>query len=131
MQQKSSRRGLIVLILVLLLIGGTWLKRNAVYDWIRLRNYQVPSQIVQLATDTSMTPSATHLFYVNRPAIQDKNEFNQSCPNNGGERTIILGCYHGHQTGIFLYTVSDPQLNGVMQVTAAHEALHALYERLS
>lgn len=115
----------------MLILGTAWIKKDAIYDWNRLRNYQVPSQVVQLAADTTMTPQASHLFYVNRPVIQDKNSFNISCPNNGGEQTIVLGCYRGRQSGIFLYTVSDPQLNGVMQVTAAHEVLHAIYERLS
>lgn len=42
----------------------------------------------------------------------------------------MLGCYHGGQHGIFLLGVSDPRLEGVQQVTAAHEMLHAAYERL-
>jgi flagellar biosynthesis chaperone FliJ len=49
----------------------------------------------------------------------------------GGEKTIILGCYKGGDRGIYLYRVSDPRLDGVVEVTAAHEMLHAAYERLS
>jgi chromosome segregation ATPase len=41
-----------------------------------------------------------------------------------------LGCYHSNQEGIFVYNVSDPRLAGVEQVTAAHEMLHAAYDRL-
>jgi len=134
MRQKSKRGsfgGAIVLGLLLLVLGVTWFERNAVYDWFKLRNYQASSQVMQLAVQTTMTPQASHLFYVNHPQVQSSANFNQSCPNNGGEQTIVLGCYHSHETGIFLYNVSDPQLNGVMQVTAAHETLHAIYERLS
>ena len=131
MRQKSHRGGLVTLIILFLVVGGGWLKRSALYDWMRLRNYQPPSQVMQLEAETSMTPPASRLFYVNHPKILDKDNFNTKCPNNGGEQTIVLGCYHGHQTGIFLFTVSDPQLNGVMQVTAAHEMLHAIYDRLS
>jgi len=131
MRQKSRRGSVVVLLVLLLLLGGTWLKRNALYDWFKLRNYQAPSQIMQLATQTTMTSYTQHMFYINHPAVQDKTNFNQSCPDNGGEQTIVLGCYHNRESGIFLYNVSDPQLNGVMQVTAAHETLHAIYERLS
>jgi hypothetical protein len=47
------------------------------------------------------------------------------------EKTIILGCYHGNQAGIFIYNVQDQRLSGIQQVTAAHEMLHAAYDRLS
>ncbi len=109
-----------------------WTQRTALYDWWRLRNYTAPAQVVKLATDTAMTPSARHLFYVNHPTIeQDKVSFNQDCANRGREQTIVLGCYHDHELGIYLYDVTDPQLAGVEEVTAAHETLHAAYERLS
>lgn len=108
-----------------------WWQHWALYDWWRLRGYTPPANIVQLATDTTMTDPARHLFYVNHPVVEDKTSFNQDCQNNGGEQTIVLGCYHSHETGIFIYDVTDPQLSGVEQVTAAHEALHAIYERLS
>ncbi|HSX53348.1 MAG TPA: hypothetical protein VLF90_03185 [Patescibacteria group bacterium] len=131
MQSKPKRKGLITLLVLLALLVFVWLKHNAIYDWFQLRNYSAPAQVVQLATDTTMTSQTTHLFYVNHPAIESSSDFNASCPNNGGEQTIILGCYHNPQRGIFLFSVSDPQLNGVMQVTAAHETLHAIYDRLS
>jgi hypothetical protein len=43
----------------------------------------------------------------------------------------VLGCYHSGQNGIFIYNVQDSSLNGVQQVTAAHEVLHSVYARLS
>ncbi len=108
-----------------------WLQRNALYDWLRLHNYQPNAQIAALADQTTMTAYARHMFYINHPAIEDRTVFNQNCPDNGGEQTIVLGCYQPHETGIHLYSVTDPKLNGVEQVTAAHETLHAIYERLS
>src|SRR3989344_3309910 len=107
-----------------------WLNRLNIYDWYKLRGYQPPAQVEQLAVDTTMTSYAKHMFYINHPDIEDKAKFNQSCPNDTKEQTIVLGCYRGNETGIFLYNVTDAQLAGVMQVTAAHETLHAIYERL-
>ncbi len=115
--------------LLLALFFG-WTQRQNLYDWYRLRGYSPPITVIKLADATSMTSYTRHLFYVNRPVVEGKASFNQDCPDNGGEQTIILGCYHDHETGIFLYNVSDPKLSGVVQVTAAHEALHAIYERL-
>ncbi len=118
-----------ITILAVLVIAT--LQRQAIYDWFRLRNYSPPASVVSLTKATTMTPAATHVFYINHPAIEGKAEFNQNCPDNGGEHTIILGCYLSHETGIHIYSVTDPKLAGVEQVTAAHEMLHAAYERLS
>jgi hypothetical protein len=105
-----------------------WLNKDNIYDAARLHNYQVPAQVVQLADDNKMTPSSRRLFYVYHPQLQDKASFNTSC--SGGEKTIVLGCYVLRK-GIYLYDVKDERLQGVVQVTAAHEMLHAAYDRLS
>jgi hypothetical protein len=112
-------------------LGAAALERQNLYDWWALRNYQAPPIVLQLATQDTMTPYARKIFYVNHPNIETGPNFKNSCPNDGGEKTIVLGCYHAGQSGIFLLSVNDPLLNGVEQVTAAHEMLHSAYERLS
>jgi hypothetical protein len=105
-------------------------QRQQIYDWVRLQNYQPPAAISQLASDDAMTLYAQHLFYINHPDLtDDKTFFNKQCGNK--EQTIVLGCYHGNQQGIYLYSITDARLNGIEQVTAAHEMLHAVYDRLS
>ncbi len=106
-------------------------ERQNVFDWRKLHGYQAPAAISNLATDDTMTPQTRRIFYVNHPGVEDKTTFTKSCPNNGGEKTVVLGCYHSNQQGIFLLNVTDARLNGVEQVTAAHELLHAAYDRLS
>ncbi len=107
-----------------------WWQHQNIIDWVKLRNYQPPASIRALAIDDSMTPKAEHIFYVNHPKlISDRNEFADSC--SVAEQTIIEGCYRSSQSGIFIFDVSDPALRGIEQVTAAHEMLHAAYERLS
>jgi phage shock protein A len=103
-------------------------QRQAIYDWTRLRNYDPPPAVVQLASDTTMNDSARHLFYVYHPQLNNRDQFSQNC-TNVGEQTIVLGCYVS-RTGIYLFDIDDPRLEGVEQVTAAHEMLHAAYERL-
>ena len=110
--------------------GGLLLERQTVLDWWRLRDYAAPTNVVQLAEDDTMTAKAQHLFYVNHPDISTGSNFTTHCPS-GGEKTVILGCYVGNDAGIYVYAVSDARLNGVQQVTAAHEMLHAAYRRLS
>lgn len=116
--------------LLLALTGVLMWQRQAVSDWIMLFDYTPPAAVSSLAKQTTMTSSAEHLFYLNKPMIATKENFGSHCKNI--EKTIVLGCYHGGQSGIFILQVTDTsELHGVMQVTAAHEMLHAAYDRLS
>ncbi len=103
---------------------------QALTDWWQLRGYTPPASVVSLASADSMSASAKHIFYVNHPDLEsDPSAFQKDC--RVAEQTIVLGCYHGNQDGIFIYNVTDSRLVGVQQVTAAHEMLHAAYDRLS
>lgn len=128
---KSRGPKIVSLIISLLILLGfvcaLWQWR-AILDWARLRNYQAPAEIVELADTTTMTDQARRLFYVYHPELNGKEAFNQHCTNR--EQTIVLGCYVSNR-GIYLYDVQDPRLQGIKQVTAAHEMLHVGYERLS
>ena len=104
-----------------------WSQRWNIHDAMRLRSYNPPAEVSQLATDTTMNDSVRRVFYVNRPELQGREAFNQSCTSS--EQTIVLGCFVSG-TGIFLYNVTDERLKGIVQVTAAHEVLHAAYQRL-
>lgn len=131
---RVSRRQLKWLLFLLVTWGLMALivfKQQDITDWWRLRNYTAPPPVAQLATDTTMTPYARKVFFVNTPDLSDKAAFGKNCPGNGGEETIVLGCYRSGQHGIFLLDVTDERLQGVEQVTAAHEMLHAAYDRLS
>ena len=107
-----------------------WWQWHALYDWYRLRGYTPPPSISTLANQDTMTAYGKHLFYVNHPQLLgDVATFRQDCPES--EQTIVLGCYHPNEDGIYVYNVQDAQLQGVQQVTAAHEMLHGAYDRLS
>ncbi|MBI1952293.1 hypothetical protein HYS42_01045, partial [Candidatus Saccharibacteria bacterium] len=108
---------------------GYW-QRNAIYDAVRLYGYNAPSTVANLATRGTMTDYGRHMFYVNRPQlITDSDTFRKDC--TVAEQTIVLGCYHPTQQGIYVYSVSDARLAGIVEVTSAHEMLHAAYDRLS
>lgn len=99
-----------------------------ILDYVALYNYSPPAEVVKLADETTMNDTTRRVFYVNRPELQDKTEFKNSCVRQ--EETIVLGCYV-ENTGIFLLKVDDPRLDGIIEVTSAHEVLHAMYDRLS
>lgn len=118
-----------ILTLISLLIGGVLIVANfqSVYDWVMLRGYTPPNRVVEIADTTTMTDGTRRVFYVNQPQIDGKDKFKTEC--KATEQTIVLGCYVESQ-GIFLLDVKDQRLAGVMEVTAAHEVLHAEYDRL-
>lgn len=103
---------------------------QTISDYIALRNYQPPARIAQIRDDLQLTKTGETLFYVHDPQIVGSDEFSSSCPVR--EKTIVLGCYYTN-TSIFIYDVRDSraELQGVEEVTAAHEMLHAAYDRLN
>ncbi len=121
----------VVLLAWLLALGFAVANRQNIIDWWKLHQYSPQAAVASLAAQDTMTAYGKKIFYLNRPAIDHKSAFASACPNNGGEQTIVLGCYHAGESGISLLDVNDPRLDGVEQVTAAHEMLHGVYERLS
>jgi hypothetical protein len=119
-----------VSILTVGLIAGAffaWSQQTAIYDWYRLRNYIPAPEIVALADATRMTEVGRRHFYVQHPELNSREDFNKNCTDS--EFSIVLGCYV-QGIGIYIYDVEDPRLNGIKEVTAAHEMLHVVYERL-
>lgn len=121
--------GYILAVTILAVPFAAFVERENLQDWWLLRGYTPPRAVSQLASQDTMTPSATHIFYVNHPEVIDNAlAFRAQC--TATEQTIVLGCYHSDQRGIYIYDVKDGRLAGVEQVTAAHEMLHAAYDRL-
>lgn len=101
--------------------------RQAILDWWTLRNYVPSSEIAALSEEATMTNLGQRMFYLFDPQLLGKDTFNDAC--SVPEESIVLGCYDG--TGIYMFDIEDERLDGVEEVTAAHEMLHAVYDRLS
>lgn len=127
--KRSTGFQLVLLIISIVLFVLVYYYNQAIADWWKLRNYTPSAAVSQLATDDTMTPAARHLFYINHPNLQGGTTFSTNCKNTS-EKTIIFGCYHPVELGIYVQPVSDERLQGVEQVTSAHEMLHAAYDRL-
>jgi hypothetical protein len=120
-----------VLLILLLAVGVVFgFRHNELLDWAASRGYQPSAPVRQLVADDGFSPYAQQLFYANRPEIEGKPIFNQHC-TDPSEQVAVLGCYTGNRRGIYIYDVTDERLNGIEQVTAAHEMLHQAYQRLN
>lgn len=122
------RRALILLVVTLAISAFLILYGQRGVDIVLSRLYQPSPQIADINARLAMTHLGTDLFYASAPKIEDKTQFNASCETE--ERTIaILGCYFRRH--IYLFDVKNKELDGTLEVTAAHEMLHAAYERLN
>jgi chaperonin cofactor prefoldin len=96
-------------------------------DRIAAANFQPSAEIVELVEKSYMNDEARTLFYASRPELNDRTDFNRNCAELLNEASMILGCYNGQ---IFIFDISDERIKGAKYVTAAHEMLHAAYDRL-
>ncbi len=125
--KKSSIIGYSVLTILLAVSVLTYLNLQGISDWWTLRSYEPNTSIAALATNSGMSEEGRRIFYLGDPVINDKGSFNENCPFP--ERTLVLGCYDG--SNIFILRVDEKRLEGAEEVTAAHEMLHAVYQRMT
>lgn len=98
-----------------------------VQDSIKYYQFKPDSNIASLTETAGMSERGKFLFYASHPSLSDAASFNQQCGDPDAS-TAILGCYNGSR--IYIYDITDPRLEGVRPTTAAHEMLHAAYQRL-
>lgn len=79
-----------------------------------------------LADRTTMTVAGRDLFARSLPELVPLAEMSRRCPIP--EETGVLGCYRDRR--IVILDLSDPRLDGMEEATAAHELLHAVWDRL-
>jgi len=101
--------------------------KQLIVDKFSVWQYQPGEAVVSLASRARMSETGKFYFYASQPAIESAEKFNQECTRQE-ESTAILGCYNGRF--IYIYNVTDSRLDGIREVTAAHEMLHAAYDRL-
>lgn len=113
-----------------LLIAGSvvlWTQRQYVVDAIQYHQYTPTEAIKQITQEAGLTDDAIFTFYATNPAVEPSDSFNAHCERKEAD-SPILGCYAASR--IYIFDVTDDRLDGIKVVTAAHELLHAEYDRL-
>ncbi|MES2875896.1 MAG: hypothetical protein V4678_00335 [Patescibacteria group bacterium] len=129
-QAKTRRASWVGWIISAILIAGSislWTQRQHVVDAVQYYQYTPTESVKQVARDSGLTDDGKFTFYATHPAIESSEAFNQHCQRREAD-SPILGCYAANR--IYIFDVTDERLKGIKVVTAAHELLHAEYERL-
>lgn len=116
-----------VFIIIAVGVGWMWLNRQYIQDWQAVQSFTPTAEVAAIPERSSMSDKGAFLFYASHPSISDASEFNHQCARRETS-SAILGCYDG--VHIYLYHIKNPELNGMTEVTAAHEMLHAAWKRL-
>lgn len=125
-------RGSVVarLLLTVLLLGlsaAVWFNRQYLADSIQFWQYEPTSEVQSIVERTDMTDQGQFMLYASHPTLDGSQTFNKYCGRKE-QHAAILGCYANNR--IYLFDITDERLDGIREVTAAHEMLHAVYVRL-
>jgi hypothetical protein len=99
-----------------------------VIDVWNASQFKPSPSVATIANSVDFSDTGKFYFYASSPAVDASAEFNSHCAQQE-TGNAILGCY-SHQR-VYIYDVPNNQLDGIKQVTAAHETLHAIWERMS
>ncbi|MFZ1301606.1 MAG: hypothetical protein WAQ27_03495 [Candidatus Microsaccharimonas sp.] len=106
-----------------------FMNRQFALDQVTVWSYQPSAEIKELDNKVKFTDKGLFTFYATKPVVADPNEFNDKCPREESG-SPILGCYTTEDR-IYVFNVNNSQLDGMKEVTAAHEMLHAVWQRMS
>ena len=130
-RRRYGRLIVSVAILVVVAIGGVLAvnNRQALVDQWTVWNF-APSATIEGYIERSMlTDHGRFLLLASQPVVASTERFNSVCENHE-EGSGVLGCYTNRDKIITLFDITDPQLDGMEEVVASHEMLHAAWDRI-
>lgn len=130
----QAQRGNVAVRLVVslgLLLAAIFILFNRQYlvDQVVVWQFTPTAEVAAVSDAAHLSEHGEFLFYASRPALLERDAFNEACRSSATEHTAVLGCYTLNR--IYLFDIDNERLAGIKEVTAAHEMLHAAYQRLS
>lgn len=126
-QRKSSLISLIIVLFAVLVCALMVIHRQQVIDTVRAWQYEPSARAIDIRDSLGLTQLGRLYYDSSQPRIETADGFNQSCPQSEPNNPVV-GCYSSQQ--IYIYDVRNEKLEGIEETTAAHELLHAAYERM-
>lgn len=117
-------------VLILVLAFAAYANRQVLSDRMAAAAFDAPPAIAELVQRLDLTERGEIVFLATEPTLESSQYFNKQCSKvdhvDGGH---VLGCFSGGN--IHLFGVNDDRLDGIVEVTAVHELLHAVHARMS
>lgn len=126
--RRGSVSGIVIVIGVVALSIFAVANQRTILDHISVWQFKPSSAIANLVTESGMNSEGRFLYYASEPQIDGREDFNAACRDKDSTNAI-LGCYVNDR--IYIFNVTDKRLDGIKATTAAHEMLHAAYDRLT
>lgn len=120
----------IVSLLLVAFLVLAFANRGLIRDHFVAATFDASPEVQALTENLDLTQAGERVFLASEPAIGGAEHFTAWCSGVvRSEESHVLGCYKSEN--IYLFNVTDPRLEGIVEVTAAHELLHAVFARMS
>lgn len=129
MSRMLKWTGNLLFITALVALVGSVFYRQDITDHLKVNSFEPSAAISQLATDSKMSDTGRFYFFVTHPELKTAKQFNEVC-QRVEQASPILGCYDQVNDRIYVYNISNQELDGIKEITASHEMLHAAFTRL-
>ena len=127
MAKSRSLGGLIFLLIVIGVGVAVFLNRQWLVDYWRGHDYVPTSEMGEIEEKLNLTERGEFLFKASRPELNNSDEFNRNCLSHNAEMAV-LGCYTNNT--VYVYDITEAELDGIRELTTAHELLHAVFLRM-
>lgn len=131
-RRRSSGFFIVLGVLGAVALGSVLIMMNRQFlvDQWSVWTYDTTATIESYVDRSTMTDHGEFLFKASKPDVAAADEFNAVCSNlEAGSG--VLGCYLNASKQITLFDITDERLDGMEEVVASHEMLHAAWDRMS
>ncbi len=114
------------------LVAVGWALANPRYvtDVVTVWRFEPSAEIAELSQRAGFSERGAFLFAASTPELVPAERFDLLCSRD--EPGIgVLGCYTFAESRIYLFDITNDELADLEVVVAAHEMLHAAWDRLS
>jgi hypothetical protein len=136
--RRPRRRRMLPTAIGLLIVGGlaaggVWIANHPqpIIDQVTVWQFEPEPAVSAHVDRLQLTDHGRFLYYASTPVVSSGDRFSAQCPIDHNEQEFgVLGCYVHADKTIFVFDVTDPRLDGAEEVVAAHEMLHAAWDRM-